>query len=33
MTCRVVEGRRFGIGLNALGHLPQQVVTAGMSLT
>src|SRR5262249_577803 len=22
-------GRRFGIGLNALGHLPQQVVTAG----
>ena len=26
MTCRVVEGRRFGIGLNALGHLPQRVV-------
>jgi len=26
MACRVVEGRRFGIGLNALGHLPQQVV-------
>src|SRR6516162_2555198 len=26
MACRVVEGRRFGLGLNALGHLPQQVV-------
>jgi len=26
MACRVVEGRRFGIGPNALGHLPQHVV-------
>jgi hypothetical protein len=26
MACRVVEGPSFGIGLNALGHLPQQVV-------